>query len=482
MIDVNIWLSSRVVFKKRVTHGIFGPLLASASEGENVGHANLIVNIDERSKDFERVEQHFENLEPNKTLDIIPVPVVAEKNWAQFAPKLVRSDQFTHSFWPQRTPTATKIFITDPIRAAHLRSGKLGVPSQFENHLKDMKSEDHPDKVLVIQHKETSINSIYAEKVQHTNFIVAINELDAKLYQLDRATLQLETLQKEQVELTIQHQQMNSTHQDKMRTLHALLAANTTDLKQIAMQSTALKRTLNYLMLIQTPDPASQTQQTLIHKQLHELILKKQDKETKRTETLKLIEQLTTTHTLDIHAIENALKKNAEDLSQTLETKKQLELQVNGQTMEDVAAMKKEWRSRVDLTKRKEQFLNAREKTEGKHPDHTIKLPTQINGVPYYLDEIKVLEAMQEERNTNYSFIFHNCSSSTKRCLLAGISQPLRQQLIESGLEKSFFKVHSIETCKSLKSWTETLEAKLIELNTQHQIAQEAHHEGISLR
>lgn len=51
MIEVNIWLSTASLFKQRVKHKFFGPLLASHEKGENVGHVNFNIEIDERVKE-----------------------------------------------------------------------------------------------------------------------------------------------------------------------------------------------------------------------------------------------------------------------------------------------------------------------------------------------------------------------------------------------------------------------------------------------
>lgn len=127
--------------------------------------------------------------------------------------------------------------------------------------------------------------------------------------------------------------------------------------------------------------------------------------------------------------------------------------------------MKEESRKQVDYTSRKEQFLLTKERTEGRHPDHIIKLPVTRDGWEYHLDEIKVLEAMEQERSNNYSFIFNNCATSVKRCILSGISEPLREHLMETGLKASFFQLKKIEPCKGLRDWTRVLESRLIQLN-----------------
>ncbi len=172
-------------------------------------------------------------------------------------------------------------------------------------------------------------------------------------------------------------------------------------------------------------------------------------------------------YTQDLKQLEIALAENKKQIEQVTTAIKEIELTINGKNREDAAALTIEGRRRKEFTKRKEQFLKERDFTEGKQPDYIITLPTKADGARYYLDEIKILDAMRKERTAKYSFIFHNCAASVKSCLLAGISKPLKKKLRETGLKSSFFAIDTIETCKSLKTWSCTLQSALLKLNAQ---------------
>ncbi len=155
MIDVNIWLSTTVVLKKKITHGIFGPLLASEGNGENVGHANLTMNINECSENYLYIESNFGALHPKKTLSIISTPVTNELNWSHVAPQKVKSYQFTHSMWPQGRASATRIFKKDTKRALHLSRGTPGITARFNTHEEDMIREEIGTSTRVVSHKKS---------------------------------------------------------------------------------------------------------------------------------------------------------------------------------------------------------------------------------------------------------------------------------------------------------------------------------------
>ncbi|HII0666212.1 TPA: hypothetical protein ACYYI5_001422 [Legionella pneumophila] len=73
MIEVNIWLSTAFLFKKRIKHKFFGPLLASEDKGENVGHVNFTIEIDERTKNsFDFIEKHGPELGAKKNIACRP--------------------------------------------------------------------------------------------------------------------------------------------------------------------------------------------------------------------------------------------------------------------------------------------------------------------------------------------------------------------------------------------------------------------------
>lgn len=52
MIQVNVWLSTTQILGRRIKNRFFGPLLAAEDKGENIGHANFVMELNERSLDM----------------------------------------------------------------------------------------------------------------------------------------------------------------------------------------------------------------------------------------------------------------------------------------------------------------------------------------------------------------------------------------------------------------------------------------------
>ncbi|CEG58790.1 hypothetical protein [Legionella fallonii] len=472
MLDVNIWLPTTVLFNKyRIKHGIFGPILASESKGEHVGHANFIVKIDERSKDYVFVDANFEELGPKKTLDIIPTSVATEKHQSSIAPKTVRCNQFTNSFWPDKKPTVSSILFKDPLKKLHLYPGKAGVKASFEAHEDDMRAEeDRVHSIISIEHKQplaAFIEQIQSEKRTNLDFIVSTNELELNLDKSEELQRQLGQLEKGHVELTNQWHQLTQSHQAQMRELKLSQERNTQHMEGNRTQLKSQERIQTYLLQIQNPEQSAQKQLTAITQNIQKLKTERQ-RLIKENEALSALKQSLESHyAQDVGQLETTLAQNKNQKEEITTAIKEVELKIDGKTRKDVAALIMDGRRRTETTKRKEQFLKDRDFTEGKQPEYTITLPTKMDGVPYYLDEIKVLEAMRKERQTKYSFIFHNCAASVKSCLLAGISEPLKKKLREAGVKSSFFTMDTIETCKSLKTWACTLQTALLKLNTQ---------------
>lgn len=122
-------------------------------------------------------------------------------------------------------------------------------------------------------------------------------------------------------------------------------------------------------------------------------------------------------------------------------------------------ALKSEINERADFLSRQEMLIKKLYKTDGRHPDHSINLPTSECGLPYFVDELEVIKAMEKERNENYTLIKNNCAKSVKRCLLAGIEH------LRTVLPKSFFKYQPIETTNGVYKWAKALELELRKLN-----------------
>ncbi|MBL7480542.1 hypothetical protein [Legionella bononiensis] len=466
MIDVNIWLSTTVLFKKRITNGIFGPLFASESSGENVGHANLTLDVNESSEHYHYIEAHFGTLNPKKTLSIIPTPVTAKENWSHLAPKTVKSYQFTHSKWPKSIPSFGSIFIKDTKRRMHLSSGTVGIEADFNTHDSDMMREDEGKTSHVVKHKKPSKEMIQSEKSTNLELLTNVSTLEVNFENLTKWQNKLEQLQIERARLTGHLEHITTSHKNEINALKSSIHTNSSCLDQISKKLTALGRTHSYLNIVQNRDPDTQKQFLSIRAQIESLQQEKEHLVHDNQESLRAIDELELIFAEQINTINEDIKSNENAIHYYADRIEQVQQEINGRTLEDLELMRAESRKRVDYTSRKEQFLLTHEKTEGRHPDHIIKLPIKSDGWEYYVDEIKMLEAMQKERqNSTYSFIFNNCATSVKRCILAGIDDTLRDHLIEAGLKQSFFKLNTIETCKGLRTWVRALEACLIRLN-----------------
>ncbi|KTD44691.1 hypothetical protein [Legionella quateirensis] len=466
MIDVNIWLSTTVLFKKRITNGIFGPLFASESSGENVGHANLTLDVNESSEHYHYVEAHFGTLNPKKTLSIIPTPVIAKENWSHVAPKTVKSYQFTHSKWPKTIPSFGSIFIKDTKRSMHLGSGTIGIEADFNTHDNDMMREDEGKTSHVVKHKKPSNDFIQSEKRKNLDLLTNLSTLEVNFENLTKWQNKLEQLQIDRARLTGLLEHNTTSHKNEINALKSNIQKNSSSLEQISKKLIALGRTYSYLNIVQNRDTDTQKQFLTIKAQIQSLQQEREHLVHENQEFLRTIDELELIFADQINKINDDIKSNERTIHYYTGRIEKVQQETNGRTLEDLNLMRAESRNRVDYTSRKEQFLLTHEKTEGRHPDHIIKLPVQSDGWDYYVDEIKILEAMQKERQSStYSFIFNNCATSVKRCILAGIDKTLRDHLIDAGLKQSFFKLNTIETCKGLRTWARTLEASLIRLN-----------------
>lgn len=484
MLDVNIWLPTTILFKKyRITHGVFGPVLASESKGEHVGHANFVVKIDERSKNYASVDAHFNDLEPKKTLDIIPTSITTQDHRSSTTPTTVRCNQFTNSFWPDKKPTFFGVMIKDPLKKVGLYPGRVGVKAVFEAHETDMRAEDDRAATL-IEHKQSLaalIKLIEKEQNENINFIMSVGELESSLDDLEQLQKQLHQLEQEHAELTDKYTQLTQSHNGTMRQFELSMVSTTQRLEAINKQLNLLGKIRTYLLRIPNLDKAAQKQLADISADIPKLQIERQ-RLLKEKNDLPLLSQQCELHdTQDLQQLKSALTENKKQIEQITATIKKTELAIGGKNREDVAALTIEGRRRKEFIRRKEQFLKERDFTEGKQPEYVITLPTKADGAVYYLDEIKILEAMRKERATKYSFIFHNCAASVKSCLLAGISEPLKKKLRESGLKSSFFTMDTIETCQSLRKWTCTLQNALLKLNAQvtpeHRLSENAPNE-----
>ncbi|HBD9373794.1 TPA: hypothetical protein KLD42_000645 [Legionella pneumophila] len=457
MIEVNIWLSTAFLFKKRIKHKFFGPLLASEDKGENVGHVNFTIEIDERTKNsFDFIEQHGPELGAKKTLRAVPtqatIPSPPNIESSHLKPTMVKSDVVSHSFWPEGRPTKSETI-----------KGK-GVKPKFKTHEDDMIAEDSVT-AMDITHRKSALDEIDKEKKKNLDLLVEISDLEVNMEQRILFMDDLKKLHLEKDELIKQQKQLTISHETQNKELNKQLAKIELDLDKINGQITATERTLNYLNKLQNPDPKTRTQLLDLNDKLVKLKKELETTTSYRHEISELMSKSELIYHEGMQKIEKNLQQVELAINHREENLRQLEIKINGRDENDLKELQEEARHRKEYTSRKEQFVKSRDFTKGRHPDYSVNLPTAESGFAYYVDEVKVLKAMQEERSQNYSFLFNNCASSAKRCLLAGIDEKLRAKLIETGLDSKFFEISKIETCKSLRDWARTLDSKLTELN-----------------
>ncbi|HAU1151458.1 TPA: hypothetical protein JBI12_05860 [Legionella pneumophila] len=457
MIEVNIWLSTAFLFKKRIKHKFFGPLLASEDKGENVGHVNFTIEIDERTKNsFDFIEQYGPELGAKRTLRAVPTQAITPSppniKSSHLIPTMVKSDVVSHSFWPEGRPTKSETI-----------KGK-GVKPKFKTHEDDMIAEDAVT-AMTITHRKSALDEIDKEKKKNLDLRVEISDLEVNLEQRILFVDDLKKLQLEKDELIKQQKQLNNSHQTQLKDLKGQLAKLELHLNKTNGQITATERTITYLNKLENPDPNTKTQLIELTEKLIKLKKELETTINSQHEISALISKSELTYHEDMQQVEKKLQQVELAMNHRVEDLKKLDIKINGRDERDLKELQEEARRRKEYTSRKEQFIKSRDFTEGRHPDYSVTLPTVESGFAYYVDEVKVLKAMQEERSQNYSFLFNNCASSAKRCLLAGINEELRGKLKETGLDNKFFEISKVETCKSLRDWARTLDSKLTELN-----------------
>ncbi|HAT1974670.1 TPA: hypothetical protein OO122_001212 [Legionella pneumophila] len=457
MIEVNIWLSTAFLFKKRIKHKFFGPLLASEDKGENVGHVNFTIEIDERTKNsFDFIEQHGPALGAKKTLRAVPTqatgPSITNIELSHLKPTMVKSDVVSHSFWPEERPSKSETI-----------KGK-GVKPKFKNHEDDMIAEDSLT-AMDIAHRKSALEEIDKEKKKNLDLLVEISDLEVNMEQRLLFMDDLKKLHLEKEGLSKQQKQLTSSYQTQLKDLKGQLAKLELHLNKTNGQITATERTLGYLNKLEHPDPKTRAQSIELTEKLIKLKKERETTISSQHEISELMSKSELTYHEGMQKIEKNLQQVELAIKHREENLRQLDIKINGRDENDLKELQEEARHRKEYTSRKEQFVKSRDFTKGRHPDYSVTLPTAESGFTYYVDEVKILKAMQEERSQNYSFLFNNCASSAKRCLLAGIDEKLRAKLKEAGLDSKFFEIGKVETCKSLRDWARTLESKLTELN-----------------
>ncbi len=303
------------------------------------------------------------------------------------------------------------------------------------------------------------------KKQKNLAFLSQISELEVNLEHAAHWENERHQLQREQEELLEHAEQNRIVYESELNEYQIKMSSNASEMQRIRQRLTALERTNNYLSKIENMDTATRRQFASIQEQLTNLRTEQAQLIQESTQIPTIISQIEERYSAYCNEINNELASNRLAIDRYSQELSIVLTAIDGRTHADLELMRQQAHQRVDHIYRKEQFLLTNEQSEGRHPDHVIKLPITRDGWPFHLDEIKILEAMEEEHSVQYSFVFHNCSTSVKRCLLAGISDDLREQLLETGLNESFFHIKKIETCKGLRDWARELEKSLIQLN-----------------
>lgn len=462
MIQVNIWLPTTRLFNKRIKHDFWGPLLAKKL-GENVGHVNFQLEIDERSKNYNTTATNPQNLIMQRNLKIVP-EIISGDHRKYYAPKAVKSSFFTHSFWPGDVAQTKKMVIKDYLHSKHIGSGTPGVKSDLSStHENDMGRENTKNGISRIVHRplfREEIDTLIAEKnilANETNTLQ--NALDNKPKwenKISQLTTQKETLLGKQQILVSQVNELKK----KIADVKKVQDENAKKIKFI-------KKKLTYIEDIAHPNAETLVEMSTSRAEIKTLNLEQSQLEAQLAQLNEDLTQLELVTSKEFKTYEDKIAEILKEIKfyQNFITKANREINGRGQTELDrltTAVAEKE-----ELIEIKEYALKNLNITEGRDPDHTIQLPTSESGFEFYIDELKVLETMEKEKSLNYSFVSHNCVTSAKNCLLAGIDNTLKEHLKKVGLPDEFFQLdpHKIETLKAFRTWVCQLESGLTKLN-----------------
>ncbi|WP_419419679.1 hypothetical protein ACNVED_14435 [Legionella sp. D16C41] len=151
------------------------------------------------------------------------------------------------------------------------------------------------------------------------------------------------------------------------------------------------------------------------------------------------------------------LRENLESIKRTLN---------DSELIDSIEDIRQDYLQRYDMSEREINHYLSKNRTKGSHSEAWITLPTKESNCPFYLDELKILEAIEREREQNYSFITNNCVSSVKRCLIAGLTDNTRAALkARAGFIEDDFKMNKMETPMAFQIWLAKLRDGLQELN-----------------
>ncbi|STX51773.1 Uncharacterised protein [Legionella busanensis] len=137
--------------------------------------------------------------------------------------------------------------------------------------------------------------------------------------------------------------------------------------------------------------------------------------------------------------------------------------------LQSIDDIRKKYRQYYEDSDREMNYHLSSNITNGCHSDTPIMLPTKETNQRFCLDEARVLEEVTRERTKNYSFITNNCVSSAKRCLIAGLTDEVREALKKhANFNETDFEVSTsqVETLASFQAWLFRLNEGLRHLNS----------------
>ncbi|PWY54024.1 hypothetical protein DGG96_19165 [Legionella qingyii] len=480
MIQVNVWLSTTQILGKRIKNRFFGPLLASEDKGENIGHANFVMELNERSPGYQKLEDKSSPLFARKSLCYIPEVVVGNSG-LYYKRKPLRSVQVTHSFWPEESPSSGEL-ARDFFNLLHLAPKSKGTKPEISDHDSDMRREESHTHSLTIEHPAYRIKQkkIDAAKKKNLKATVDVWNLDGDIDNRKNIVEKINQLTIKQQTLLASHNQLLEQSQADLYALSKAKDEITAELSRNTKESIFPSKILSYLKNVAKPDSKTIAEISRIINALEDL---QKENETLHRSLIALETEIEQTQLIcqgQLRENQQALDQTANEIVVLEKQLQELNERINGMDENTVEQLKANVRNRADFLLRKERLMESSNRTEGKHPDHSIHLPTSDSGLRYHINELAVIDAMQKESNENYCFIQNNCAKSVKRCLLAGI-QHLKNELKKNGVPDSFFRPQAIETTNGVYKWARSLERELTKLNTRPEVQIEVEKTSLSM-
>lgn len=466
-IEVNIWLPSTTIFGHRIKNK-FGVFFSQLTH-EHTGHANLIVIVPENSPSFAKLEENPMGLVYQKTLRYTPVRVTSEKALSQteegiWRSEITRADTITHSFWPREKPKLGSV-IQDLLHLLHLSKPNKGTKPFINSHEDDRKQESGKSDFKSVIHR-TNLRKKESSLTINTEKSALIYEAsDLELALENKVTLEekVSTLTIDNNNLLSQQKSLAQTHVVKQDNFAFQIAQHNQQRDQLRKKEKIIRNLLTHLI---TRDDGKKSEDYLkFDTQLNDLLSQLELLDTK----LAVLELYRVNEKEEYCKQSNALKSKLKQNNIELKTAQHdlgiLGKEINGRTIGRVKHLQTLLKKHIDMEQRQRNYQIELTESKGKAPDHSIQLPTQTSGLRYYVDLALVIDAMRSEQAQNYSLIFNNCVSSTKRCLIAGIT-PIKDKLIKyAHFTAEDFTIKTAEDPKLMREWTKKLEAGLTHLN-----------------